>query len=162
MVGQLVFVRHGVAESRSMTGRNETRVLTENGRRKINRIAPGLQKLLDSSVSWRIMNSPLPRAAQTAALLAGKLKLTMVSMPALAEGDWTVVVRELSILSANEGVILVGHQPFLGEWSEIMSGFSLPFKKGAAAGYRIGGISGEASLRWFVQPGELIRLGAEV
>ena len=140
MVGQLVFVRHGVAEQRSITGRNETRVLTENGRRKIHRIAPGLQKLLDPSVSWRIMTSPLPRAAQTAALLAGKLKLTMVSMPALAEGDWALVVRELSILSANEGVILVGHQPFLGEWSEIMSGFSLVCSAGGINQAGSGGV----------------------
>lgn len=161
MVGQLVFLRHGIAESRSMTGRNDIRGLTENGRRKINRIAPGLQKLLDPSVSWKIMTSPLPRAAQTAALLAAKLKCTIAPVTALAEGDWPFVVRELTGLSADEGVILVGHQPFLGEWSEIMSGFSLPFKKGAAAGYRIGGINGEASLRWFLQPGELIRLGAE-
>lgn len=162
MVGQLVLLRHGIAGSRGITGQNDARALTETGRRKIIQIAPGLQKLLDPSLAWRIMTSPLPRAAQTAALLARNLKLPIAPVTALSDGDWPFVVLELAALSAREGAILVGHQPFLSDWSELMSGVALPFKKGAAAGYRLGGVNGgEATLRWFVQPGELIRLGGE-
>ena len=163
MVGQLVLLRHGIAEPRGLGVGEEQRALTEAGREKIRQIVPGLQRLLDPSLAWKIAASPLARAAETADLAAKGLNLPVVIMPALAEGDWPAVVQELLALSGRDGVILVGHEPFLGEWSRLMTGLALPFKKGAAAGYRFRATDNGsvASLRWFIQPRELISLGKE-
>ena len=161
MVGQVVLVRHGIAEKRSVVSDDQERQLTPKGADKIKRIAPGLKKLLDPQLEWQIMASPLARAAQTGVLLGKKLQLPVRFVAALATGEWPVLARQLSKLSARQGVVLVGHEPFLSEWSGLLTGSALPFKKGAAACCRFdeAQVVAKAELRWFVQPAELIRLG---
>lgn len=161
MVGQVVLVRHGVAEDRSAVRDDQERQLTPKGADKIKRIAPGLKKLLDPQLEWQIMASPLARAAQTGLLIGKKLQLPVRFVAALATGEWSELARQLSKLPACQGVMLVGHEPFLSEWSGLWTGSALPFKKGAAACWRFDEEKPEAKaeLRWFVQPAELIRLG---
>lgn len=161
MVGQLVLVRHGLAEERSLAIADAERQLTKKGAAKIKRIAPGLQRLLAPQLEWQIMASPLARAAQTGVLLGKTLQLPVRFLPELATGEWTVLASLLAPLTAGQGVILVGHEPFLSEWSGFLTDCSLPFKKGAAACCRFDAENptAKAELRWFVQPAELIRLG---
>ncbi len=161
MVEQLVLWRHGIAEERSAAVDDSARALTRSGRDKVKKIVPGLHQFLAPSLDWLIMASPLRRADETARLAARRLGLEVVTLAALADGDWPSVTEALLARSECEGVILVGHEPFLSEWSKLMTGLALPFKKGAAAGYQFQpAVNGcQASLRWFVQPRELIRLG---
>ena len=161
MVGQLVFVRHGIAEERSVIIDDAKRPLTTKGAAKIERIAPGLQRLLDSRLEWQILASPLARASQTGVLLGTKLRLPVRFLPELATGEWSVLASRLAPLTPGQGVILVGHEPFFSAWSRLLTGCALPFKKGAAACCRFDEEqpAAKAELRWFVQPAELIRLG---
>ena len=161
MVGQLVLWRHGIAEDRIAGLADAERALTKAGREKVKKIVPGLAPFLTPALDWLIMTSPLRRADETARLAGRRLGLEVVTLAALAQGDWPEVTEALLARSAREGVLLVGHEPFLSECSKLMTGLALPFKKGAAAGYQFqADVNGcQASLRWFVQPRELMRLG---
>lgn len=107
------FFRHGPAVARGTGGVSEAdRPLTAEGRKKTVRAARGVRALglgFDA-----IYTSPLPRALQTAEILAGVLQL---SAPTVLDGltpsgSARRVLAELRELDA-ESPLLVGHEPLL-------------------------------------------------
>jgi len=61
---ELYFLRHGIAEETSSTGRDSDRRLTDEGRRKLRQT---LQRVADAGVSPDLLlTSPYVRARQTA------------------------------------------------------------------------------------------------
>src|SRR5574337_632389 len=87
-----------------------------------------------------IWTSPLVRAYQTAVLLADELMLAsqLKTVAALApDGDFETMLAELAAHADLAGVALVGHEPYLGEFtSYILSGsrgWGISFKKGGVA-----------------------------
>ena len=67
----LYFFRHGIAEDQSKSGRDEDRVLTEEGREKVGKAARGL-KGLGVEID-HIFSSPLPRALETAEIVGKEI-----------------------------------------------------------------------------------------
>jgi phosphohistidine phosphatase len=113
---KLYIVRHAIATERGAGGlADEERPLTEEGIEKMKVNAAGLRKL--GVKPDRILSSPLVRARQTAAILAdafGERKITVT--PALSPaGTLEDVYAEIRKHSKCEALMLVGHQPSLGE-----------------------------------------------
>lgn len=157
---QLVLVRHGKAEDRTLFKDDAARPLTAAGEQELMDIMPHLRLFVPSNQDIRIWSSPLPRAVQTAAILADIFKSPPVSVyDFISQGDWAALADELVKIQPPLTVIIVGHEPHLSEWSDLISGCQLPFKKGAAAGYKLTSLYPlEGDLRWFVQPGVLKKL----
>lgn len=162
---ELILLRHGDAEDQTPDKSDEERNLTEQGAKKLRKSLPGLRALIEDCSKVRIWTSPLNRAVQTAEILAECLGVSAAEPhPELEKGDWNAFIREARQIDDATCLILVGHEPKWGQWSERLCGALLPFKKGAAAGFTFDPASwdplgngeaiwqGDGQLQWFVQP----------
>jgi phosphohistidine phosphatase len=155
----LYLLRHGVAADATAELSDADRPLTADGARKIQRIARGLKRL-----GFRpdlVLTSPLRRTQETAALLAEvDPAVTVEIYPPLAPGHGAVdVLAGLRAYRGKRRIVLVGHQPDLGELaSHLLTGSvsraPLPFKKGAMAAIAVSGVPPRAPglLQWFATP----------
>jgi phosphohistidine phosphatase len=167
---QLLLIRHAVAEEREEFAASgltdDLRPLSDEGRRKMERGARGLARLLGGLD--RLASSPLVRARQTAEIVAAAFGgLSIVETPTLAPD--TRPDRFLAWLAggASSGaagvVAAVGHQPHLGRLAgRLLRGDDRPvveFKKGSAALFEVDLAGGTAVLRWSLAPAQLRSLG---
>jgi phosphohistidine phosphatase len=136
---RLYIVRHAIAAPHGTPGiKDDDRALTDDGIKKMRQAAAGLRCL--EYIPELILSSPLIRARQTADILLEKLGkgIELKIMPALAPSG---IREELfkSIASYEKslnGLMIVGHQPSLGEIAgEIIGGnpdCCIEIKKGGA------------------------------
>jgi phosphohistidine phosphatase len=124
----LYLIRHGIAEdpdpiSLDSTASDELRSLTRAGRKKIEQVADRLVKLeLKFDL---IVTSPLVRARQTAEIaynkqLSPKLEVSQALKPS---GNLPAWLREWETRSTANNIshlALVGHEPNLSEWAELL------------------------------------------
>lgn len=118
---QVYLIRHGIAVDRALSDQDEKRSLTEEGQQKTKKVA---QKIQNVGITFdMILTSPLVRATQTAEILREVgLTKTLETFSALAPaGDiqdwlkwWQNSQKEMSRIA------LVGHQPDLGNWAELL------------------------------------------
>ena len=118
---EIYLIRHGIAVERGIYAEDAARPLTTQGIKRTTKIAQKLAKL-NLQFDY-LLSSPLVRARETAEILqqAG-LATTVISdrnlAPAGNINSW------LSWLKANYNetakVALVGHQPDLGNWAELL------------------------------------------
>ena len=160
-VSQNIFIlRHGEAGvPLDDPKQDDERSLTREGRREIEEVAEALPVL---GVRFdAIASSPLPRALQTAEIVARKFKKLNV----LEEwdelkytGETSDLYRRLAQVKGGSSIMLVGHEPHLsGLIAEIISGktsANIVLKKAGLAKIRINEfkpkITGE--LRWLLPP----------
>ena len=160
-------VRHGVAGPTPQGMTDADRQLTALGQRKMVRSSRGLKRL--GVLPEHIVSSPLVRAEQTAALLAAGLGqgLEVETVAWLAPGHSPPeVVRSLQAFRGAREIMLVGHQPGLGELaSQLLTGSPsqtfLPFKKGAIAAIQVTTLPprSDGELLWFLTPKQLRLIG---
>lgn len=165
----LLVVRHAIAEDRDVfarTGRDDAeRPLTPEGRRKFERAARGLRKLVDPIDL--LATSTLERAVETGEILEASLVVEATArLSELApDTDPPSLVQWLRRRRRHRLVALVGHEPQLSRLiAYLLSGRSADFvelKKGGAALLALGTAPepGGAKLRWHLTPGQLRRLG---
>jgi len=160
LINELILVRHGKAEERAKTADDAHRALTEPGVKDFRQSLPALFSLIGTGHNTLVWTSPLLRAIQTAALITDSLEMSEVNeYEFISNGDWKAFSRQLAGVKQSGYLIVVGHQPYLSDWSQCMTGLPLPFKKGAAAGFRLKSITPlQAELMWFLQPKALRRL----
>jgi len=125
MSKQVYLIRHGIAVDRSVYEKDKDRPLTEKGREKTAKVGKQVQAV----GIWFdiILASPLVRATQTAEILQEVgLTKTLESFSALAPGgdiqawlDWWHHWQKETFQSDRK-VALVGHQPDLGNWAELL------------------------------------------
>jgi phosphohistidine phosphatase len=134
---RLYIVRHGIAELRSISSaRDGDRALTSEGLEKMQRQARGMKAA--GCIPDMILSSPLVRARQTAEILlqAFGTDVTLdVSENLAPGGDRGALYREIVRYSETlHGLMLVGHQPSLGEIAGELAWGSrechIEFKKG--------------------------------
>ena len=151
---RLLLVRHAIAQERddfARTGRNDgDRPLTEKGRRRMQLAAKGLRSLIDEIDL--LTTSPLIRAAETADIISEEFGGTSVEeVEMLAMGPADAFLSWYRIASDSGLVVVVGHEPYLGEWASwLLAGPSadfMVFKKGRAI------------LHWHLAPSHLRTLG---
>ena len=134
---ELYIMRHGIAEVRSASTvmDDAKRQLTPAGKAKMRTIASGLIRA-GLEADW-IVSSPLVRAAETAEIVAEALspKPPMDFYDALRPGgDPETLIAFLAKRSNRRRVLVVGHEPDLGELAARLIGAgrnaNFPFKKG--------------------------------
>jgi phosphohistidine phosphatase len=116
-----------------------------------------------------ILTSPLPRAAETADIVAAGLHGAPAprQLPALGPDVPAVqTLRALRLFARHRALMVVGHQPSLGQLVALLltgsaDGVALDLKKGGCAALESTGLvpGGGAALRWLVTPRMLRRVG---
>jgi phosphohistidine phosphatase len=111
---ELILWRH--AEAEEPGGRDDmARELTKRGRKQAERMAHWLQPRIDPS--WRILVSPATRTLQTVKPLGREYEVSeSVGLSANARG----VLAEADWPRAERSVLVVGHQPTLGEVASVL------------------------------------------
>lgn len=138
---EIYLIRHGIAADRADYPQDDLRPLTERGHQKTTQVARRLREIgLEFAV---ILTSPLVRARQTAEILqTAGLSSRLTEFSALAPGgnlsEWVNWWSSSRYNKDRSCLALVGHQPDLGNWAEILiwgrSQAKLTVKKAGAIG----------------------------
>ncbi len=133
---EIYIVRHGDA----LEGEpDELRELSEKGKKQAKKVGKIL-KNLDAEIS-EIFSSPLTRAIQTAEIIAkeinfnGEIKITELLNPSSNPDE---ILNELMVMKKDK-ILLVGHQPFLGNFIINFGNFEVEMKKGSLCKIEIEG-----------------------
>jgi phosphohistidine phosphatase len=120
---ELYLIRHGIAQEWGLDIKDEQRSLTKEGRQKTEKVA---QKLVKLGLQFDlIVTSPLVRARQTAEILmaeglSSQLEESSYLAPDGHISSWLVDWLEPRNYSQNTQLALVGHEPNLSNWAEIL------------------------------------------
>jgi phosphohistidine phosphatase len=118
---KVYFLRHGEADWPGWDRPDDERPLTKKGKKEMERVADFLAD--HDVVPAVILSSPLPRAYQTAEVVAERLNLQVSEEPALAPGFDPKKLAALLKQHAGQDVMLVGHEPsFSGAIAELTGG----------------------------------------
>lgn len=146
----LYFLRHGEADWPDWKKSDDKRPLTKRGKKEIKKLARSF-KILDVELD-RILTSPLPRARETAAIVAEKLDLKLREDSSLEPGFDVSALRRILRKHSHEKVMLVGHEPDFSEVIAILTGASLKLSKGGLALVEVNPKSMAARLLWLFPP----------
>jgi phosphohistidine phosphatase len=124
----LYLIRHGIAEDLALQNldliaSDEARSLTQIGRKKMAQVADRIYK---SELKFNlIMTSPLVRARQTADILidtrlSNRLEISLDLAPTGNLQSWLTNWESRSPNKSFTTIALVGHEPNLSEWSELL------------------------------------------
>lgn len=106
---KLYFLRHGQANWEQWDRPDDERPLTKKGRKEMEGIASALKEL--KVRPQHILTSPLPRALETAQIVADKLDVELTESPLLAPGFGLHSLRQLLADHPDCDLMLVGHEP---------------------------------------------------
>jgi phosphohistidine phosphatase len=163
----LYIVRHAIAEQPG-TQPDSQRPLTDKGRKKLRRIARGLNAL-EVRLNL-ILTSPYTRARETADILADAFRLIddkiIESEHLTPSGFADQLIEEVNASYREmESIALVGHEPFLSDLiSVLLTGtpdLDVNFKKGGVCALTIENLHyGRcATLEWLLTPAQLALIG---
>jgi len=160
----LYFLRHGIALPKDdpKIQSDEERPLTRKGAKRMRKVAKGFRALeIDFD---RILSSPLPRARQTADIVADKLDLETRLEDLQELAPQTSVQELISRLAAYreaENLLLVGHEPLLSETASFLltqeKAVRMQLKKGGLCCIEVESFeAGSAAvLQWILTPKHL-------
>jgi phosphohistidine phosphatase len=159
---ELYLIRHGIAEEHQSGIKDEERALTKEGRQKTEKVA---HRLVTLNLRFDlIVTSPLVRARQTAdILLASGLSSQLEESHHLAPDghifDWIDEWLTPKKFTQNTQIALVGHEPCLSSWAEILlwgeAKGSLVLKKAGMIGVKLPEIGlpvGRSQMFWLTPP----------
>jgi phosphohistidine phosphatase len=161
----LYIVRHAIAAQSTAGVADEDRELTKEGIEKMKKAADGLRAI--DAIPDIVLSSPLARARQTAEILieAFDRKPTLSLSSALSpSANRPELYKEIRKYGAAGSIMLVGHQPSLGQIAgEIVYGSSgrpLDLKKGGACAIEIEKLAPDlcGTLLWLMTPAILRKL----
>lgn len=165
---QLILLRHGIAENIADDGTDFNRRLTREGIEKLTRRLPNLKAKVEHFEGTEIWSSPILRAKETAEILASSLNIEDVKYyDFISEGSYDEFLTMVNLSEENKTIFVVGHEPYLGDWSYELSKKSIPFKKGAAASFTIESVSQdgiknkEIDFDWYLEPKEMERINED-
>jgi len=128
---RLYFLRHGEADWPNWDKPDDERPLTERGKKEMRKVAKFFRALdvpLDD-----ILSSPLPRARQTADIVAERFKLHVRERDALAGGFSLSGLKELVQEYPVDNLMIVGHEPNFTEVISELTGADCKLSKGGVA-----------------------------
>ncbi|MDY6896664.1 MAG: phosphohistidine phosphatase SixA [Cyanobacteriota bacterium] len=163
---ELYLIRHGIAQESTKEIKDEERSLTEQGRKRTQKVA---QRFKDLDLSFNLIaTSPLVRAQQTAEILISmglSSQLEQCSDLAFSGNieNWIETWLIPRNFSPSTRLALVGHEPCLSNWAEILiwgeAKDSLVLKKAGTIGIEIPettSIVGQGKMFWLTPPRYLI------
>ncbi|MBI2194869.1 MAG: phosphohistidine phosphatase SixA [Planctomycetes bacterium] len=164
----LYLLRHAIAVDRdhpSVTS-DFDRALTREGRKKMEKIAAGMQRL-GVSVE-HVVTSPAARARETAEIAARALgSPPLVELDTLYRGDSHAIRRAILELPRSRSLLVVGHEPTLSELASLWicgdPGLGIDLKKAGLILLDVTSRREEerAMLRWLMPPKALESLGEQ-
>ncbi len=143
---ELILWRHAEAEDATAAG-DAARALTKRGRKQAERMGEWLRRRI--SDEWRVLASPARRAVQT----AKGLGMDFEESEALGTGASPAsILRVADWPHGERSVVVVGHEPTLGEVAAKLLGArkEIPVRKGAIWWFAYK--NGEAVLRAVLEP----------
>jgi phosphohistidine phosphatase len=160
---RLYLLRHGIAVTPGTPGiADDERPLTPRGRKRMRQIACGLKSLglkLD-----RLITSPLPRALETAEIVAEALggDYLLEQADALRADRSADSIRQWLMTRTEPRLMIVGHNPAFSELPGLLvTGEPIPLcelRKGGVAAFA-NGPDGGIRLDWLARPRLLRRVG---
>lgn len=162
---EIHILRHAVAVERGQGIADDERPLSKIGRQKMEQAARGIRRAVDGFDA--ILTSPLPRARETAEIVARAFAGQAVETePTLAPGAGPQeILRALARHRKASRVLLVGHEPDLSRLAAALLGCPdacVEFKKGAVCRIDVESVppSGAGRLVHHLPPRVLRALGA--
>ena len=149
----IYILRHGDAGDPLPGPDDDLRELTAKGRAQA-RAAGSLLERIEAGIEV-LLSSPLPRALQTAQIAAHELSHTpeVRICDSFACGARLGDFQTEILRSGRDVVLVVGHQPDLGELIHHLTGAHTALKKGALARIRCDAVEpGAGLLDWLVPP----------
>jgi len=163
---ELYLIRHGIAQERQADIKDEERSLTKEGRQKTEKVAQQLKKLgLHFDL---IATSPRMRACQTAEIFTAAGLSSHVEECVYLDTNgqihsWVVDWLEPRKYSPETQLALVGHEPNLSSWAEILvwghPTAGLLLKKAGMIGVKLpekGSPLGRSQMFWLTPPKYLL------
>jgi phosphohistidine phosphatase len=147
---KLCFLRHGEADWPSWDKPDDERPLTERGRKEMKRVTKFLERLKFSADA--ILTSPLPRASQTAEIVAKRLRIELKTDPALAHGFNVARLRRLVAKADADCVMVVGHEPNFSEVIKELTGGEIKLSKAGVALLEVNRGCTSGKLLWLFPP----------
>lgn len=161
---EIYLLRHGIAHELGEAGAqtDAERTLSPQGKAKMRAAAEGMAQM--GLTFGCILSSPLPRAYETAEIVAEKLGLknhltaTKNLSPGFAPEK---LLAEVARFSHLDSVLLVGHEPDLSHFAEHLVGSQsrnlITFKKGSLCRIDVARIpmTVPGVLRWLLTPSQL-------
>ncbi len=156
---RILFVRHATAAEAGRGG-DAARKLTGKGLQEARMLAGALAAM--GVEAGKVLTSPLPRAAQTAAILGERLGAAVEVSDLLAPGGDRAELRSVLKQLAAEGlggVALVGHTPTLEQMiGDLIAGnpaAGISLSKAGAALVELDDNARGAELRWLLRRSQL-------
>ncbi|HQJ53246.1 MAG TPA: phosphohistidine phosphatase SixA [Planctomycetota bacterium] len=117
---RVFLLRHGEAQPDEDVPRDEDRALTEKGETRLHKACRGLRRL--EVFPERIFTSPVTRALQTARIIAEELGFVedIEAVEELAPDAEPEDMAEVLKSLRHDQVMLVGHQPHLGQLAALL------------------------------------------
>jgi len=135
---EVILLRHGIAENRGKDGSDYNRKLTEEGKMKLKKRLPHLKDIIKYKDQVEIWSSPILRAKETAEILAEALETDkIIYHEFIGEGAFDDFLMTMVKQDQEKTIIVVGHEPTLGDWAYELSEKSIMFKKGGAASFQV-------------------------
>jgi phosphohistidine phosphatase len=148
---KLYFLRHGQANWEQWDHPDDERPLTKKGRKELDNVASALKEL--KVRPHEILTSPLPRAAETAQIVADKLNIEPVTTPLLAPGFGLHSLRQLLADHPERDLMLVGHEPDFSLAIEQLTGGTVRMAKAGLARVDIENATDlRGELVWLIPP----------
>lgn len=152
---EVILVRHAKAEPWQPGQTDFDRALIQEGIERLQNKLPDLQEELATSlfedpdhprrlVMWA---SPSVRAMETADLIREVLDVDEIEEHEwIWEQDSVEFENSLNELEENDLIVIVGHQPSLSIWAEIMTGHPISFRTSAIYSF----VKQEGQRTWYV------------
>ena len=147
---KLCFLRHGEADWPDWNKSDDERPLTERGHKEMKRVAKFLDRL--KFIPDMILTSPLPRASQTAEIVADRLGMELKTESALAHGFNLERLRRIITKLECECVIVVGHEPEFSAVIKELTGGEVKLSKAGVALLEVNRACNSGKLLWLFPP----------
>ena len=147
---ELYFLRHGEAQWPDWKKSDDERPLTKRGKKEMHEVAAFLRRL--KVQPDLILTSPLPRAAQTAEIVAEHLEVKCREEQRLAPGFRAAELEQLINKHSVESLMIVGHEPDFTRTIAALTGASLKLSKGGVALVDVDLPSRKGRLLWLFPP----------
>lgn len=147
---KLYVLRHADATWPGWSQSDDDRPLTAKGREQSRRMAKWLVQMRVAPAL--IVSSPLPRAFQTAEIVAEQLGIALQEEAALAGGFDLAALRALLTRTQEVDLLIVGHEPDLSGVIAKLTGGRVKMAKAALARIDLASPKSDGTMVWLCSP----------